>query len=55
MSGSTLGVENDRAAGAAAQLRLQCVDLVVVERAGGDDFGDGLAAVVGGEAAEGRG
>ena len=53
MSGSTLSVDGDVAADAGAELRLERGDLVVVERMGGGDFGGGLAAMVGGEAAEG--
>src|SRR4051812_48297321 len=39
-------LEDDVAAGAGAQLRLQRRDLVVAQRAGGEDLGDGLAAVL---------
>ncbi len=45
-------LEDDFAAGAGAQLGFQSSDLVVIERPGGDDFGDRLAAVLGGDPPE---
>src|SRR6476469_3573771 len=47
------GVEGDVAAGTSAKLLLQLRQLVVVERAGGDDLCRGFAAVLGGEPTEG--
>src|SRR6185369_16212390 len=49
--GVDLSVDRDVAAGAGAELRLERSELVVVERARGNAFGSGLAAMLGGETA----
>ena len=43
-----MGLDRDLAAGAGAQLSLQSVQLVVLERVGAGDFGADFAAVVSG-------
>ena len=47
------GVDGDVAAGAGPELGLQGVDLIVIQRMGGDHLGRGLATMIGGQAAEG--
>ena len=53
ISGSTVRVDRDVAAGAGAKLLLQRGELIVVERTSGDDLGGRLAAMLGGKPAEG--
>src|SRR3954452_5487300 len=48
-----LSLDGHVASGAGAELLLERPDLVVVELAGGHDFGGHFAAMLGGEAAEG--
>src|SRR5688572_29652555 len=51
--GIDIEIDRDIAAHAGAEARLDRIDLVVVERAGGDDLGSDFAAVAGGEQVEG--